>query len=261
MEGPFGIVNYNGEIVVSQIGGRDHISVYSPSGKKIRTIRVSGLGGLLGDGSGNLLGLTCDGDGNIILGEDKKHSIKRYSPEGKLLASVGSQGTGQLRFQCPCDIAFNTTNKKVYVADCYNHRIQVLNSDFTFSAAFGECGQDKGQFQHPNSITCDNAGNVYVSDRMNHRIQVFTAEGEFLRMFGQEGSERGELNWPKGLALDPFNDHVFVGEVLNNRISVFTAEGQFVTSFDCGYCPYGLAVDDCGVVYVCHRVGHRIQLY
>ena len=261
VEGPFGIVNYNSEIVVSQIGGRDRISVYSSSGKKIRTIRVSGLGGLLGDGSDNLLGLTCDGDGNIIVGEDKKHSIRRYSPEGKLLASVGSQGTGQLQFDCPCDIAFNTANKKVYVADCGNHRIQVLNSDFTFSAAFGKNGQDKGQFQHPNGITCDNAGNVYVSDRMNHRIQVFTAKGEFLRMFGQEGSERGELNWPKGIALDPSNDHVFVGEYWNQRISVFTIEGQFVTLFDCGYCPYGLAVDNCGVVYVCHRVGHRIQLY
>ena len=51
VEGPFGIVNYNGEIVVSEIGGRDRISVYSPSGKKIRTVRVSGLGGLLGDGT------------------------------------------------------------------------------------------------------------------------------------------------------------------------------------------------------------------
>ena len=115
VESPFGVtINHNGEIAVSETVGRDHISVYSPSGKKILTIRVSGLGGLLGDGSDNLLGLTCDGDGNIIVGEDKKHSIRRYSPEGKLLASVGSQGTGQLQFDCPCDIAFNTANKKVY---------------------------------------------------------------------------------------------------------------------------------------------------
>ena len=125
-------------------------------------VHVSGLGGLLGDGSDNLCGLTHDGDGNIIVGEYKKHSIRRYSPEGKLLASVGSQGTGQLQFNCPRDIAFNTTNKKVYVADRDNHRIQVLNFDLTFSAAFGERGQDKGQFQYPRSITCDSAGNVHV---------------------------------------------------------------------------------------------------
>ena len=215
----------------------------------------------MGDGSGNLLGLTCDGDGNIVVGEDKKHSIRRYSPEGKLLASVGSQGTGQLQYYFPCDIAFNTTNKKVYVADCGNHRIQVLNSDFTFSAAFGECGQDKGQFQCPCGITCDSAGNVYVADRINNRIQVFTTEGEILRMFGQEGKGRGELKWPQGIALDPSNNHVFVSEWLNNRISEFTVEGQFVASFDCGFGPWGLAVDNCGVVYVCNRSGNCIQLY
>ena len=186
---------------------------------------------------------------------------ERYSPEGKLLASVGSKGTGQLQFNCPCDIAFNTTNKKVYVADCNNHRIQVLNSDFTFSAAFGERGQDKGQFHSPSAITCDSAGNVYVADSGNHCIQVFTAEGEFLRMFGREGKGRGELNWSQGIALDPSNNHVFVGELSNNHISVFTVEGQFVTLFDCGFSPYGLAVDNCGVVYVCNLGGNCIQVY
>ena len=262
VESPFGVtINHNGEIAVSETVGRDHISVYSPSGKKILTIRVSGLGGLLGDGSDNLLGLTCDGDGNIIVGEAKKHSIRRYSPEGKLLASVGSKGTGQLQFDYPWDIAFNTTNKKVYVADCDNHRIQVLNSDFTFFAAFGKQGRDKGQFQSPSAITCDSAGNAYVADRSNNRIQVFTADGEFLRMFGQEGSDRGELDRPKGIAVDPSNDHVFVSDYGNKCISVFTVEGQFVTSFDCGFIPCGLAVDNCGVVYVCNYGDNCIQVY
>ena len=260
VEHPWGIaISHNGEIVVSE-RGHNHISVYSPSGKKIRTIRVSGLGGLLGDGSDNLFGLTCDGDGNIIVGEEKKHSIRRYSPEGKLLASVGSEGTGQLQFDYPCDIAFNTTNNKVYVTDRYNHRIQIINSDFTFSAAFGEYGEDKGQFMFPHGITCDSAGNVYVADSANNRIQVFTAEGEFLRTFGREGKDRGELDWPFGIAVGPRNNHVFVSDN-NNRISVFTVEGQFVTSFDCGFNPCGLAVDNCGVMYVCNCIGNCVQIF
>ena len=260
VEGPQGIaINHNGEIVVSETGWRDRIYVYSPSGKKIRTIRVSGLGGLLG--SANLLGLTCDGDGNIIVGEGKKHFIRRYSPEGKLLASVGSRGTGQLQFDFPYDITFNSTNKKVYVADNCNDRIQVLNSDFTFSAAFGESGQDKGQFRFPSGITCDSTGNMYVADECNHRIQVFTAEGEFLRMFGQEGKGRGELSQPQGIALDPCNNYVLVGEYGNKRISVFTVEGQFVTLLDCGFSPHGLAVDNCGVVYACNYVWNCVHVY
>ena len=89
-------------------------------------------------------------------------------------------------------MTFNTTNCKLYIADCHNHRIQVLNSNFTFSAAFGKQGRDKGQFQCPRGITCDSAGNVYVADSGKHRIHGFTAEGEFLRMFGRYGSGIGD---------------------------------------------------------------------
>ena len=262
VEGPWGIaLNHKGEIVVSERGGRDRISVFSPSGRKIRTNRVSGLGGLLGDGSGNLHGLTCDGDGSIIVGEVKKHSIRKYSFEGCLLASVGSEGDRKLQFNGPVDIAFNTTNNKVYVADCCNHRIQVLNSDLTLSAIFGQHGQIKGQFRYPNGITCDGAGNVYVADKNNHRIQVFTAKGKFLRMFGRHGKGSGKLLWPIGVAIDPSNTHVYVSDNGNQRISVFTVEGQFVTLFNCGFYPCGLAVDSCGVVYVCNHDGNSVHAY
>ena len=88
-----------------------------------------------------------------------------------------------------------------------------------------------------------------MADSNNHRIQVFTTEGEFLRMFGQKGRGRGELYWPSNIALDPSNSHVFISDRGNQRVSVFTVEGQFVTLLDCGFCPVGLAVDNCGVVY------------
>ena len=245
VEAPWGIaINHKGEIVVSErfIG---HISTYTPSGKKIQTIDLKGL---------NPFGLTLDREGNIIVGEDTNHSIRKYSPEGRLLASVGTKGTGRLQFHDPRDIAINTRNNKVYVADCTNRCIQVLNSDLTFSTTFGNYGEDQGQFGFPSAITCDSAGNVYVADSGNYRVQVFTAEGKFLRMFGKRGKGRGELNFPIGIALDPSSKHVYISDYDNNRISVFTCEGQFVTSFGAdvvGFDPRGLAVDNCGVVYVC----------
>ena len=256
VEGPYGIaINNNGEIVVSETGGRDRISVYSPSGRKIRTIRVSL--GLFGDSSGNLRGLTCDGDGNIIVCEHRWHSIRKYSPEGKLLLSMGTAHTfSKVWFERPFDLAFNTANNRLYVADTDHHKVKVLNSDFTLHAAFREGGQDKGEFLFMRGITCDNAGNVYVADWLNHCIHVFTAEGEFLRSFGRSGTDRV---WPVGIALDPSNNLVLISD--NNCITVFTVEGQFVTSFDCGFKPNGLAVDNCGVVYVCNCEGNCVQVF
>ena len=215
------------------------VSTYTPSGKRIQTFDLEGL---------VPSGLTLDREGNIIVGED---TIRKYSPEGQLLASVGTQGTGPMQFDDPIDMAINIRNNKIYVLDSGNDRVQVLNFDLTFSCTFGKQGQGEGEFFYLSGITCDCAGNVYVTDSDNHRVQVFTAEGKFLRMFGKYGQGRGELDWPVGIALDPSSKHVYVSERTSHRISVFTCEGQFVTSFGADvprFHPRGLAVDNCGVV-------------
>ena len=62
---PWGVaINHKGEIVVSE-RGRGHVSVYSPSGKKVRTIKVTGT-------AGGLCGLTLDREGNILVAEDEE---------------------------------------------------------------------------------------------------------------------------------------------------------------------------------------------
>ena len=252
VEGPWGIaINHRGEIVVSEHSSC-HISTYTPSGNKIKTIDLKGL---------LPLGLALDREGNIIVGENTNNSIRKYSPEGQLLASVGTGGSGQLQFSGPSGIAVNTRNNKVYVADCFNCRIQVLNSDLTFSATFGKEGEGQGQFGFPSAVTCDSAGNVYVVDSDNHHIQVFTAEGKFLRMFGKHGKGMGELDTPIGIALDLSNRYLYICDVNNLRISVFTCEGQFVTSFGAGFAPCGLSVDNCGVVCVCDRDNDSVQIF
>ena len=252
---PSGIaINHNGEIVVSERGS-GHVSTYTSSGKKIQTISME---------SPELIGLTLDKEGNVIVGDNVNNSIRKYSPEGQLLAFVGTGGTGPLQFEEIRDIAINTRNNKVYVADCFNHRIQVLNSDLTFLASFGEYGKNKGQFKYPSGITCDSAGNIYVAEFFNHRVQVFTPKGKFLRMFGKHGKGEDKLKRPSGIALDPSSKHVYISESDNHRISVFTCEGQFVTIFGSGvkwFSPRGLAVDNGGVVYVCDFHNSQINVF
>ena len=45
-------------------------------------------------------------------------------------------------------------------------------------------GTDNGEFNNPNGIAIDTAGNVYVADSTNYRIQKFTGAGEWLWSFG-----------------------------------------------------------------------------
>ena len=254
VNGPWGVaINQRGEVIVAEYDGHC-VSVFSPSGEKVRTF------GTRGSGQGQFwypCGVAVDDEWNILVTDGVHHRIQKFTPEGQFLTAVGAKGQGPLQFDLPTDIVLNAANKKVYVTDCWNHRVQVLNSDLTFSSSFGKRGSGKGQFASPRGIACDSTGKVYVADCGNHRVQVFTAEGKFLKMFGRWGDGRGEQSGPIGVAIDS-NDVVFVSEGGNSRVSVFTSEGVFVTLFGSrgegpGQFkePCGIAVDNSGVAYVC----------
>ena len=262
---PWGVaINQRREVVVTEWVGHC-VSVFSPSRKKLQSF------GTFGSGQGQLhhpSAVAVDGEGNILVADYHNHRIQKFTAEGHFFTAVGTKGNGSLQFNyLPTDIAFNTSNNKVYVVDNGNHRVQVLNSDLTFSSTFGKNGSGKGQFNIPWGIACDSTGKVYVADMGNHCIQVFTAEGKFLRMFGRHGQGRGELASPSDVAVDT-SGMVYVSEGSNHRVSVFTSEGQFVTSFGRKgegpgefRRPRGLAVDSSGVVYVCDCDNNRVQVF
>ncbi len=247
------------EVVVAE-SASNCVSVFSPCGKKLRTLGTPGCDeGKLQ----SLIGVAVDGRGNILVVDQLNHCIQKFTADGHFLITVGSRGSGPLKFLQPSCIAYSASNGKVYVAD-WNHSVQILNSDLTFSNRFGREGNGSGQFDSACGVAVDSTGRVYVADSGNHRIQVFTADGKFVRMFGKQGAGRGELDWPRGIAVDG-SGLVYVSEYNNHRVSVFTSEGEYVTSFTGGERklngPRGLAVDDSGVVYVCDSLDTCVQLF
>ena len=257
-------IKQSGEIFVTD-ENTQCVAVFIPNGQILRSF------GRYGSRQGqfdNPRGLTLDGEGNILVADCWNHRIQKFTAQGQFLAAVGAVGRGPLQFYYPCDIAFNPSNKRFYVGENGNDRIQILNFDLSTSVlSFGKKGSGKGCFDHPASVAFDSTGNVYVDDSWNNRIQVFTATGKFLRMFGRHGEGRGELHCPVGVAIDT-SDMVHVSEYGNDCVSIFTSDGQFVTSFGRKGNgpgefdkPRGLAVDDCGVVYVCDGGNMRVQVF
>ena len=260
---PWGVaVNQKGEVIVTESGGHC-VSVFSPTGEKLRSFGSDGSG--LGQFN-YPHGVAVDGVGNILVTDSGNNRVQKFTPEG-FLTAVGADCKSPPQYFYPMDIAFNTVSKKAYVTDTISHCVQVLNYDLTFFSSFGKRGSGKGQFNYPHGIACDSTGKVYVADSDNHRIQVFTVEGKFLRMFHRCGDGTGELTGPEGVAIDS-NNMVYVSEFGCHRVSVFTPEGVFVTSFgshgegpgEFTY-PRGLAVDNSGFVYVCDHYNHRVQIF
>ena len=128
-----------------------------------------------------------DKDDNIYVLDWSNSSLLKFTKEGKLMKVVGRKGMQPGEFS---DLGnMKVINDKLYVCDRGNHRVQILNTGLMYVDNFGCYGDGDGQFNRPNGIAQDRAGNLYVSDSYNNRVQVFDCKGQFLSTFSIKGAE------------------------------------------------------------------------
>ena len=120
------------------------------------------------------------------------HQIFKFSPEGKLLLTLGKAGGNQpgtqadpASFYQPNDVI---TNDKGEIFVCEGHssnatahaRISKFDRTGKFLKAWGTRGSAPGEFDQPHSLAWDSKGRLFVADRSNNRIQIFDQEGTLL---------------------------------------------------------------------------------
>ncbi len=193
-------------------------------------------------------GIAVDNQGRIYVVDAGNQRIQRFTPDGLFDMSFGSAGSGDGQFAPfpgsvggPNGIAFDGDGN-MYVADTWNHRIQVFTPDGQFLRAWGGffdaaddpelSSQEGGKFYGPRGIAIRD-GLVYITDTGNERVQVFTTEGEFVRMLGTPGSGAGELMEPVGIAVTD-DGTVLVADTNNGRIARFTPDGEALEPWPVG---------------------------
>ena len=144
----------------------------------------------------------------------------------KPVLCFGEEGNGDGMFDYPRGVAV-TDKDEIVVADEYNHRVQVFDSNGTFLRSFGRGGKNAGEFNLPDGIAIDKDGNIFVADRENHRVQIFSWEETYLGSFGGNGSLANQLSNPRGLSLDS-TGNIIVADTGNKLIKIFTPDGRFI---------------------------------
>ena len=262
---PLGVAVDKKEQLIVAENGNHCITVYNKEGKKVQSF------GSLGTKDGQFTdprGVAVTNDGHILVTDE--HRLQKLTPEGRCVMSVGSsvRGSGPLQFSTPMGLSVHPTTGQIFVADDWNHRIQVINGDFTYmySHSIGSLGTAPGQLYYPHDVALDGVGNVYVADNWNHCIDVFTSNGKYLRRFGSRGSGDGQLSLPSSITIDTHNI-VYVAECGNQRISVFTTDGVFIRHIDHQGSgeeefnkPYGITVDMLGNLYVGDNGNNRVVI-
>ncbi len=182
-------------------------------------------------GRGSGVAVSRDGSTLLVLGKnDRSHAIHAFSvADGSRLRVVGSEGSGPLQFSSPVQVWVDADDF-VFVADCLNHRVQVLTPALDFHGFVGV-----GSLQYPCGV-CANADVVVVSENYPVTgISVFDRrDGSLLRRFGSLGSGDGELRWPRGLCFIDDDRHIAVADYGYHRVSVFSVDGQFIRHIGVG---------------------------
>ena len=218
-------------------------------------------------------GLTVDHEGNLWLTDVGLHQVFKYTPEGRLLLTLGERakpGKDHAHFNLPTDVAV-LRDGSFYVSDGYkNTRVIKFRMDGTFDFEWGTKGKGDGEFNLPHGIAIDAQGRVIVCDRENERLQLFDSKGSFLEVW-----KSPQIGKPYGVATDS-RGSVFIidggspslkpaergkavelnarGLVLDTFGSSGKAPGQFQLGHD-----IALGPDD--AVYVAEGTGARVQKF
>ena len=224
-----------------------------------------------------------DQKGNVWLVDSGLHVVKKYTPEGKLLLTIGEPGEpggDSTHLNRPTDVAV-TPGGDVFVTDGYgNDRVVHFDQRGQFVRTWGSLGTGPGQFSLPHSIALDSRGRLLVADRNNARVQIFDQTGRFLDEWRNllvpwhiVVTERDEIyvcgsspmRWPKLLV-----PGLLVGIPPKDQlVMVFTPGGRVthLWTFPKGQASgelewvHGLAVDRHGNLYLGDIRGRRAQKF
>jgi DNA-binding beta-propeller fold protein YncE len=180
-----------------------------------------------------------DHDGNLWATDSDDHVVLKFSPDGKLLMSLGKRGvagdnSSHDTFNRPNAVTFGA-NGDIFVSDGYvNSRIVEFSREGHFIRIIGGVkGNAPGQLQLPHGVAIDSKGRVLVSDSDNKRISVFDKNGKFLETWAAPC---------RGGIVVTADDTVYVSDVNAGAVTKLK-DGKIVDAIHVDGRPHGLAVD------------------
>ena len=228
-------------------------------------------------------GITIGPDNSVYCTDDGNHTIRKFTPGGKLVLTLGTMNTPSDTgydgkdtatvtrpggpFNRPTNIAVGPKGD-LYVSDGYgNCRVHQFSPGGDLKRSWGVPGKGPGEFFLPHGIAVAADGRVFVCDRENDRIQIFSPDGEYLSewtdtrrpthlVFDAQGRAHvSELWWQPGQTSSRYGAG---GVAKSGRCSVHDRDGRVLarwggpdaTAPGSFAAPHGLAVDSRGDVYV-----------
>lgn len=196
---------------------------------------------------GNPVGITCDSQGNLYIGDSSNNAIRKITQAGVVSTVAGgssgsSDGIGtQASFKAPMALTVDSQGN-IFVAELSNHGIRKIATDGTVTTFAGGRGSGfsdgqgtSAKFYEPRGLTIDSHDNLFVIDRGNSAIRKVTPTGEVTTFAGNGASgfangygTSASFYYPHEAAFDP-SGNLYIGDQGNVAIRKITPEGLVST--------------------------------
>jgi DNA-binding beta-propeller fold protein YncE len=238
-------------------------------------------------------GITVDRDGNVWIVDcactlggrggapapaNAGHQIYKFSPDGKLLMTLGKAGGGKdsSYFWQPNDVLV-APNGDIFVAEGHSSNATATARLYKFDKTgrllrtFGSWGKgaDADKFDQPHALAMDSKGRLFVGDRGNNLIKIYDQNfnlldtmSQFSRASGiwidkddniyvadsESGSvARDRADWKRGIR---------IGSLKTGKVTAFIPDPGDPMPTSPSSSAEGVAVDRNGVIYGA-EVGQR----
>jgi sugar lactone lactonase YvrE len=138
------------------------------------------------------------------------HQIFKFSPDGKLLLTLGKAGGDSTSFFYQPNDVVVAPNGDIIVAEGHasapGSRARILRFDASgkLLKTWGTFGTGPGEMDQPHALALDSRNRLYVGDRSNNRILIFDLDGKLLDTWYQ-------FSRPSGIYIDA-NDMIYVAD-------------------------------------------------
>ncbi|CAF4098505.1 unnamed protein product [Adineta steineri] len=138
------------------------------------------------------------------------------------IAGNGTFGSGPYMLNTPRGI-FVDINFNLYIADCGNNRVQLLQLGYTnMTTVVGNGSNETITFSCPSSVVLDADGYLFILDSNNQRITGSNANGYrcIVGCTNGNGSASNQLSQLWSLSFDS-HGNIYVGDAGNSRVQKF----------------------------------------
>ena len=131
----------------------------------------------------------------------------------------------------PQGVAVDKKSNNIFVADFYNHRVQVFDSKGKYLYTFDE--NEPGEMNYPHGIAIYD-DRVFVSQFYSKCVNIYDANRNYIGQFGNSGIESETISKPTGLAISHIDGDIYVCDRDKGIVFVYTNQLKYKSSFGKG---------------------------